>query len=151
MSVSGSFDQPAPGLPGIAPASPRTMDGKRRREPPFSLRLSDAERARLAGEAGGAPLGSYIKAKLLGGAALPVRVRRSGLPVEDRQALGQALALLGASRMGPNLDQLAHAAKSGSLVVTAETLHKIDQALADIRDIRRLLLSALGLKEGERR
>lgn len=141
MSLGGIFNRTAP--PPTAAAKPV----KPKREPPFSLRLTPNERARLAREAAGAPLGAYIKAKLLGGDALPVRVRRSGLPVEDRQALAQALARLGASRLAANLNQLAFAANSGSLSVTTEVIDKIAQAVADIRDIRSLLMIALGFKE----
>lgn len=117
----------------------------KRRVAPFSLRLTDAERVRLADEAKGAPLGSYIKAKVLG-SALPVRLRRSGLAVEDRQALAQALALLGTSRLSSNINQLAKLAHIGALPVTLELEAELSAALADIREIRRLLVSALGLK-----
>ncbi len=117
----------------------------KRRAAPFCLRLSEAERARLAAEARGAPLGSYIKAKVLG-SALPVRMRRSGLAVEDRQALAQALAALGASRLSSNLNQLAHLAHIGALPVTLELEQELSAALEDIRQIRRLLVTALGLK-----
>jgi hypothetical protein len=116
-----------------------------RKAPPFSLRLTEAERARLTDEAKGAPLGSYIKAKVLG-SALPVRLRRSGLAVEDRQALAQALSALGASRLSSNLNQLAHLAHIGALPVTVELEAELAAALADIREVRRLLITALGLK-----
>jgi len=79
-----------------------------RRPAPFSLRLTPEERARLEAEAGGVPLGTYIKAKALGGPAL----RRAGL-IEDRQALSQALALLGKTHYANNLNQLAHLANMG--------------------------------------
>lgn len=117
----------------------------KRRAAPFCLRLTEAERARLADEAKGAPLGAYIKAKALG-SALPVRLRRSGLAVEDRQALAQALALLGASRLSSNLNQLAHLAHIGALPVTLDLVDELSAALEDIRSIRRLLIAALGLK-----
>ncbi len=130
-----------------AVASGDSIGLPRRRPPPFSLRLSADERARLAVEAAGAPLGSYIKAKVLGG-TIPVRMRRSGLAVEDRQALGKALALLGQSRQASNLNQLAHLAHIGALPVSLEIEAELAAALADIREIRRLLVSALGLKEG---
>ncbi len=112
---------------------------------PFSLRLSAAERERLLSEAAGAPLGPYIRAKLLGG-GVPVRTRRSALAVEDRQSLAQALALLGRSRLSSNLNQLAHLANIGALPVTPELESELADALADIREIRRLLIAALGLK-----
>jgi hypothetical protein len=112
---------------------------------PFSLRLTPEQRARLLEEAKGAPLGAYIKAKVLGG-DLPIRLRRSGLAVEDRKALAQALALLGRSRVANNLNQLAHAANIGALPVDPDTVADINAALADVRAIRRHLMAALGLK-----
>jgi hypothetical protein len=74
----------------------------KRRRAPFSLRLSEAERVRLADEARGAPLGAYIKAKVLG-SALPVLAaglrpdvvyQRFMYVVEDAQAEQRNAALL---------------------------------------------------------
>ena len=131
--------------PFSAATSGEAFPFPKRRPAPFSLRLSEAERARLADEAKGAPLGAYIKAKVLG-SALPVRTRRSGLAVEDRQALAKALAALGASRLSSNLNQLAHLANVGALPVTPETEAELCEAVTVVQDIRRLLLTALGLK-----
>lgn len=110
--------------------------------PPFSLRLSAEERARLTAEAAGAPLGTYIKAKLLGGA--PLRTRRSGLAIEDRQALARALALLGQSGLSTNLTALAQAASIGTLPLTPEIEAELAEALRAVADIRALILRALG-------
>ncbi|HEV7248843.1 MAG TPA: hypothetical protein VGN93_17845 [Shinella sp.] len=98
----------------------------------------------MAIEAAGAPLGAYIKAKVLGEAPLPMR--RTGLSVEDRQAHARALALLGQTRLASNLNQIAHAVNIGVLPVTPETELELFGALADIREIRRLFMTALGLK-----
>ncbi|MGB3503419.1 MAG: hypothetical protein WBA44_17485 [Mesorhizobium sp.] len=116
---------------------------KAKRLAPFSIRLSEDERARLAMEAAGAPLGAYIKAKALG---VPVRARRTGLAVEDRVALAKGLALLGQSRLASNLNQFAYAVNIGSLPVTPETEEELFAALRDVRELRRLFLTALGLK-----
>lgn len=113
---------------------------------PFSLRLSDDERARLVAEAAGAPLGAYIKAKLLGDTP-PLRMRRTGLAVEDRSALAQALGLLGQSRLASNLNQLAHAANVGALGVTPDVEDELRAAAAEVRILRDLLLTALGMKQ----
>ncbi|WP_395813742.1 hypothetical protein [Devosia sp.] len=118
---------------------------RKKRPPPFSIRLSEEDRARLAVEAAGAPLGSYIKAKLLG-TALSERMRRKGLPIQDREAHAQALALLGRSHLSGNLNQLAHAVNIGILPVTPETEAELLGAVRDVRKIRRLLMQALGLK-----
>ena len=48
--------------------------------------------------------------------------------------------------MFSNLNQLAHAANTGSLPVTPETEAALAQALADLHEIRALLLTSLGLK-----
>lgn len=111
---------------------------------PFSLRLTAEERARLVAEAGGSPLGPYIKAKALGA---PLRVRRTGVSVEDRQALAKVLALLGGSRLASNLNQLARLANTGALPVDPETESELADAVSIIREIRLLLLIALGMKK----
>lgn len=120
---------------------------RRKRPAPFCIRLSDADRVRLAVEAAGAPLGAYIKAKVLGEA--PLRMRRTGLSVEDRQAHARALALLGQTRLSSNLNQIAHAVNIGVLPVTPETELELFGALADIRELRRLFMAALGFKPGD--
>ena len=139
MSVSSTFN--------IASADARVSAGRRRkrRPSPFSLRLTEAERARLAVEAAGAPLGTYIKAKVLG-EARPSRMSRTGLPVRDKRALGQALALRGRSRLASNLNQLAFAANIGALDLNHATASRLAEALDDVRAIRLMLLTALGLK-----
>ncbi len=141
MSLSGAFHTQAAATP-----PKKSKRAKRDKSPsPFSLRLSAEERARLAVEAAGAPLGTYIRAKLLG-EPVPARVRKSGISIADRRALAQLIALLGRSRVFSNLNQLAHAANTGSLPVTAETEAALAHALADLHEIRALLLISLGLK-----
>lgn len=141
MSLTENFDIWASGLQARAVIAKRP----KKRLPPFSLRFSAEERARLDREAGGAPLGAYIKAKLLGG-TVPVKVRRSRLAVEDKVALAKALALLGQSRIASNLNQLAYLGNIGSLPFTPETEKDLLAALAGVQEIRRLLMTALGLR-----
>lgn len=141
MSLSSAFDTHAAVPPPI-----KTKRSKRDKPPsPFSLRLSAEERARLAAEAAGAPLGTYIRSKVLG-EPVPARVRKSGISIADRRSLAQLISLLGRSRVFSNLNQLAHAANTGSLPVTAETEAALAQALADLHEIRALLLASLGFK-----
>jgi hypothetical protein len=112
---------------------------------PFSLRLSAAERERLTKEARGVPLGTYIKSKVLG-EAIPLRMRRSGICVEDRHALARVLAALGSSRLTANLNQLARLAHIGALPLTPEVEEELAAVLRELREMRALLLEALGLK-----
>lgn len=139
MSLSGGFRKSA------GRQRQEAAEKQPKRLPPFSLRLSDEERQRLIAEADGVPLGTYIKAKVLGDSR-PLRMRRTGGAVEDRQALGQVLAMLGRSRLASNLNQLAHLAHVGALPLTPETEAELNEAYRDIRDIRRLLLTALGTR-----
>ena len=140
MSLSGSFNPPTINVQNSLPLPRR----KARNVAPFSIRFSESERARLVAEAAGVPLGTYIKEKLLGSS--PVRHRRNGIGVEDRQALARALALLGNARLSSSLNQLARAANIGTLPMTPETEAELLASVRDVRAMRHLLLIALGMK-----
>lgn len=110
--------------------------------PPFSLRLTFEERARLEELAGDMPLGSYIKEKLFD---RPLRKRaRLRRPVKDEQSLAKLLGMLGQSRIANNLNQIARAVNIGTLPVTPETERDIRRACAEIQLMRMELLRALG-------
>jgi len=112
--------------------------------PPFSLRLTFEERARLEREAAGMSLGAYIREKLFRDDARPARRKRGKFPVKDQTALAKALALLGASRLSQNLNQLARAVNIGALPVTPETEADLREACQAVEDMRAELLRALG-------
>ncbi len=115
---------------------------------PFSLRLTFDERATLERAAGDWPLGKYIRFKLLNGEEAPRRVRkRTRKPLKDERALGQLLAELGKSRLANNLNQLAKASNTGSLPVTPDTERALRSACADVREMRNLLMRALGFHQ----
>jgi hypothetical protein len=88
--------------------------------PPFSLRLTFEERAKLERDAAGMALGAYIRSRLLDAETVAPR-KRGKFPVKDHQALAQLLGLLGQSRLANNVNQLARAANTGSLAVTPDT------------------------------
>lgn len=113
---------------------------------PFSLRLTFDERAILEGAAGGRPLGAYIRERLLNGEEAPRKKpkKRKKRPIKDIKALSQVLAELGQSRIANNLNQLAKASNTGSLPVTPDTERALRNACADVREMRNLLMRALG-------
>ena len=115
----------------------------KRREAPFSLRLSFEEKAALLEAANGLPLGAYIKAKLFDEPLEKVR-RRNTNPVKDHEALGRVLGSLGASRLSQNLNQLARASNTGALPVSPELEEELRQACADVAAMREALMQALG-------
>ncbi|MFC3229172.1 hypothetical protein ACFOGJ_18140 [Marinibaculum pumilum] len=120
-----------------------------KRPAPFSLRLSEEERARLEREAGSEPLGSYIRSKLLDEGEAPRKKARRAPPV-DYALLGQILARLGKSEISANLCLLAALAEAGELPIDEETQHDLRTACADVKDMRLILIRALGLKPGGR-
>lgn len=119
--------------------------GRKPYDPPFSLRLSFEERARLEALADGEPLGSYIRSRLLDSA--PSRKR---MTVNDKDALVRVLGLLGQSRLSSNINQLAKAVNSGSLPVTPETETELKAAARDVMAMRQILIQALGLDVEQR-
>ncbi|MFA5989412.1 MAG: plasmid mobilization relaxosome protein MobC [Sphingomonas sp.] len=112
--------------------------------PPFSLRLTFEERAKLERDAAGMALGAYIRSRLLDPETVAPR-KRGKFPVKDHQALAQLLGLLGQSRLANNVNQLARAANSGSLAVTPDTEEALMSATADINHMRQLLIQALDI------
>lgn len=114
---------------------------KKKREAPFSLRLTFEERAALHKMAGDMPLGAYIKAVLFDGA--PHNVKRGKSRVSDPELLGRALGQIGKSRLSQNVNQLAKAVNMGALPVTPETEADLKQACADIAAMREELMRAL--------
>ncbi|WP_208180030.1 hypothetical protein J4T85_019525 [Sinorhizobium medicae] len=137
MSLTADFAQPS------IPIYPKAA----RRPAPFSLRLSESEKSDLVARAGARPVSAYIKECLFGDHA-PRRARQTGFAVADREALARVLALLGRSRLANNLNQLAYAVNIGSLPLTPETEEELLAAISEVREMRQLLLSALGMKCG---
>src|SRR6056297_2968556 len=106
-------------------AKPATANSKY--PPPFSLRLTYEERARLDAERGDKSLAAYIRERLFGDDAAP-RKKRGNSPVQDKEALGRVAGALGQSRLSQNMNQLARAVNTGSLPVTPETEAEIKEA-----------------------
>lgn len=126
--------------------NPKPQKKPRAKYPRITLRLSAEEDARLRDLAKGQAVSAYVRTCVFG-ESVTRRKHRSHRPVEDQQALAQALALLGSSRIANNLNQLAYHANTGSLLVDDDTTAQIDEAYAHIVAMRDALVSALGLIE----
>ena len=114
---------------------------------PFSLRLSEEERAALDRLAGGQPWATYIKSVVFSELRRPIRTK--GHVIQDRKLFAKLLGQLGQSRLSQNVNQLAKASNSGSLPVTPDTEAELREAAAAIRHMRTLLIEAMGLKAHE--
>lgn len=148
MSDSGiqfTGEKPAQAF-GEAAAQPRKTGKKL--PPPFSIRFTDEERARLNREAGKLSLSAHIRRKLFGEAETPRRTRSRKIrqPSLDHTKLGQALGILGQSRLAANMNQIAKAANMGALPVSEELSQELHEACADLREMRHALIAALGIK-----
>ena len=117
--------------------------------PPFSLRLTFEERARLNDEAGHMTLSDYVRSKLFqDGYTAPLKPKRKRkTPIKDHAALAQVLALLGKSHIANNINQLAKAANTGSLPVNIDTERALNDAANDVASMRKMLIEALDLQE----
>lgn len=127
-------------------AGPRRRErGRGRSSPRITLRLTPDEAERLSCLSAGMSISAFVRQRVFGEAGgKPRPSRRDYRPVADRQALGQALALLGQSRIANNLNQLAYHAHLGTLPVDGGTAARIDEAYAFVVALRQALLAALG-------
>jgi len=110
---------------------------------PFSLRLSEDERALLRQRAGKRPLGDYIRSQLFGKAARQSK-RRKPRQVDIENA--KAVAALGRSEIARNLAVIAEAARIGALPVTPDLVATITSTCAKIHVTCDALIAALGVK-----
>ena len=116
-----------------------------KRPAPFSLRLTEEERAAIESKAGRMPLGAYIKAAVLDENAPRYRKRRA-MPEADQRLLAEIRARLGASRTANNLNQIAKHLNQGTLAVDEDLAADLKRACAEVAWMRATLLRALGAR-----
>ena len=127
----------------ISKGSAESDAGNAKYPPPFSIRFTFEERARLDADRGPNALSTHIRELLFGDNATP-RTRPGNSPVGDAEALGRVLGALGASRLSANLNQLAKAVNTGSLPVSPEVEAELIEACQEVQELRSDLLLALG-------
>ncbi|GAB5449347.1 plasmid mobilization protein [Gymnodinialimonas sp.] len=110
---------------------------------PLTVRLTKEERARLEALAAGMTLSAYIRACVFAEDA-KLRKHRPADARADKKAAAEALELLGQSRFASNLNQLAHHANLGILVVGETEKAQIAEAYDHVLAIRTMLMEALG-------
>ncbi len=134
------------------PKSQQPNQSPKRRLPPFSMRLTADERAKIEAKAGGRPLSAYIKSVVLADDAPRYRKRRV-MPAADQRLLAAILARLGASRSAANLNQIAKAIHTGTLHIDDAVTADIHAACADVAWMRATLIAAMGLsvRDGQQR
>lgn len=123
---------------------------KNKRPSPFTVRLSELERAYLEKKAGDMSLGTYVRQVLLGDFEQRETQSRRKLhkPSVNDQKVSALLAGLGQSRIPSNLNQLARAANCGTLGTNADVEKQLEEACTAILAMREALFIALGLRCG---
>jgi len=117
----------------------------KKRPAPFSLRLSEEERAKIESASGGMPVASYIKSVVLADDA-PIYRKRKSMPEQDKRLLAEILARLGSNRSANNLNQIAKHLNQGTLIVDDQLAEDLNQAVVEVAWIRTTLMEALGIK-----
>lgn len=124
------------------------MTDKPKRPAPQSVRMKPEVRQLVASRAAG--FGLSVNAYMVWRSAYdecPPPRSRGRVPIKDHQALSAVLAKLANSHIAGNLNQLAKAANSGSLILTPEIEGMMCKAAADIELMRDLLIKAFGLSD----
>lgn len=115
---------------------------------PRSIRFSDKEWAKVQRSADALemkPTG-FVRARALADDIADVRRVAHG-EAERHKEFARMLATLGNSRLSQNLNQIARAINTGSLVLSPDVIAQINEACADIRWIRKNLMQALGQRK----
>ncbi len=123
---------------------------KKKKPPPYSIRFSEDERARLNRDAGTLSWAAYIRLRLFCDENSPPPrkklTRKVHSPSAELAVLGQLLGTLGKTELAATMADIASAAKIGALPVTPELEQELLEACAAIRHMRRELIVALSIK-----
>lgn len=146
-SIQYSGEKPSQAFKNAA-SSPSTAETKP--PPPYSIRFTDEERARLNRDAGVLSLAAYIRLQLFSGDDGPPPrkklTRKQHTPSAELAVVGHMLGGLGQSRLASNINQIAKAANMGALPVTPELEAELAEACKAIQDMRAQLIAAMGVK-----
>ena len=127
--------------------SPQNQETVKSKYPsPITLRLSHEEIERLDQMIGQKTRSAYI-CECVFGEAVSKRRRNDKRAKRDDIAISHILAMLGQSRAGSNLNQLAKAVNNGHLEITPEVVEMIQETYAFYLAIRGLLIEALGKQD----
>lgn len=146
-SIKVTYGKAAAAAPSIAkpPRDTGRKCQKKKRPAPFPVRLSNDERAILEARAGSRPLGAYIRETLLGDAQT-ARKRTKAKPKADYALLAQVLGQLGQSDQVRCLFLLLVAAENSRVTMGAAERAALLETCDAVKDMRGVLISALGLK-----
>ncbi|ODS24760.1 hypothetical protein AB835_01515 [Candidatus Endobugula sertula] len=112
--------------------------------PTYQIRFSPEERNKLETWANGRPIAAYIKDVLFVEERKPQR--STGMILQDHKLFAKALGVLGQSRLSSNINQMAKAVHTGTLMVDEDTEQAIIKAMQAVIWQREMFIRAMGLK-----
>ncbi|GAB2707763.1 plasmid mobilization protein [Aliiglaciecola aliphaticivorans] len=113
-----------------------------------TIRYSDKEYDNITQKAKALNLktATFIRARTLADDIEEVK-RYALTPIEERKDIALILSALGASRMASNLNQIAYAINTGTLVLSPDVIKQITDACETLKWMRGALTQALGLRK----
>lgn len=107
---------------------------------PFTLRLTEAQRATISRKSGDMPLGEYIRSAALSEPAEGITLSGDQVKLVASWVLGG----LGQSGVSDDLNAISRACQQGLVILSPEESAVVVQACADIAAIRRKLMRLRG-------
>jgi hypothetical protein len=124
----------------------RQSGQRKKRMAPLSVRLSPEERTRLEALAGKQPIGAFVKSRMFAANDnIPLQPYGRS-PVHERKELARILGFLARMDIFLILKELLKAMGNGHIQLKPEIESALNTAFLDLREIRCLLIEALGKK-----
>ena len=117
-----------------------------RPDPRLTIRLTPEEYAEVKTKAGAKPMASFARELLLE-KARQRRAARARAVMRDQAAYARILAMLGTSTTVQAFSEAVRGAADGTLPTSDDIEASLDAVAADIAEIKRLLMRALGVAE----
>lgn len=114
----------------------------------YTVRYSDKERKKVQAnaEAMKLPTSTYIRISSLSDDSRHLK-RFELSTTQERKEYAQILAALGKSRISQNLNQIAYAINTGTLVLSPDVVSQITEACETLQWLRRSLIKKMGLRQ----
>ena len=130
----------------FAAGSNNTPKHKKKRAAPLSIRLSANERTWLEEQAGGMPIGTYVKSRLFAANDNTPPRTRGRAPIKDHEELAKVHGKFARFDVFLTIKGLLKAIEKGNIRLKPKTEDALVSACEDISDIRHHVMKALGTR-----
>lgn len=130
----------------FAASNDNTQKRKKKRAAPLSIRLSANERTWLEEQAGGIPIGTYVKSRLFAANDNTPPRTRGCAPIKNYEELAKIHGKFARFDVFLTIKGLLKVAASNNIRLKPQTEDALIAACHDISDIRHHIMKALGTK-----